>query len=194
MLLDLYRFMVEARLARTNPATTPPRVRVQQKNLPAAPAAVIEDADIPDARLQLMVDLGSRQGLRLSEIVQIHSHDLIPGPAGWSLIVHGKGSKDRTLPLHEDIAARVLAAGPGWLFPSPLGGHLSANYVGVMISDALGAGWSAHSLRRRFATQVYEGSHDLRSVQLLLGHSDLSTTQRYLDTQTTALREALAFS
>lgn len=195
-LLDFYRFLVDAGHARRNPVEQLPRVRVPQRNLPAAPEEVIAAAQTDDPRVRLMIDLAARQGLRRAEIVAIHSHDLIPGPDGWSLTVHGKGGKDRTIPLHDDIAGRILAAGKGWLFPSDrsASGHLTGARAWKLMGDALGPGWAPHSLRRRFATQTYEGSHDLRSVQLLLGHSDLSTTQRYLDTRTTALRDALRYS
>lgn len=108
-----------------------------------------------------------------------------------STLVHGKGDKDRTIPLHEDIAAQILAAGPGWLFPTPRSdGHLTPNYVGVVITQALPRGWSAHSLRRRFATSTYDASH-LRAVQLLLGHTSLATTQVYIGSRAEGLRAAL---
>lgn len=194
-LRDFFKFAVASKWMKTDPARALPPIQRPQKNLPAAPEAVIEAAAIEDPRVELMVALAARQGLRRAEIVGIHRHDMVPTADGsWVLIVHGKGGKDRTVPLHDDIAARMLAQPSGWLFPSPAGGHLSASYAGKLLSDALGEGWSAHSLRRRFATQVYTGSHDLRAVQLLLGHADLATTQRYLDTQTHALRDALAFS
>ena len=74
--------------------------------------------------------------------------------------------------------------------PSLGAGHLSVNHVGVLVRRATG-GWPAHSLRRRFATAAYDGSHDLRAVQQLLGHSSLATTQRYVATRPETLREAL---
>lgn len=126
-------------------------------------------------------------------VCQIHARDLYRDETGWLLIVHGKGGNDRTIPLHPDLAARMrLRAGRGWLFPSPDGSHLKPGYVGVLMSEALPDGWTAHSLRRAFATQTFRRSHDLRAVQLLLGHSSLATTQVYLGSGVGDMRAALA--
>lgn len=189
---DFYRFMVKAGKMRRSPADDLPAIRVPRREPRPAPETVVRRPY--DARLQLMVDLGARQGLRRNEIAQVNTRDLVPDAVGWSLIVHGKGSKERTVPLLPDVAARLLAAPPGWLFPSPNGGHLAANYVGVLISNALGEGWSAHSLRRRFGTKVYAESHDIRAVQKLLGHADLSTTQMYVGMDSDQLRAAVGFA
>lgn len=123
----------------------------------------------------------------------VTSHrDLRRDLLGWSLVVHGKGARERAIPLHDDIADRVIAAGPGWLFPSDrsASGHLSASRAGTLISQAL-KGWPSHSLRRRFATKINAETHDLRAIQKLLGHADLSTTQRYVGTDSAQLRAAV---
>jgi integrase len=191
-LVDFYRFAVESGRLRHSPAEALPRVRVHRKNLPPAPDAAIDAADA-DARVMLMIELAARQGLRRCEIAAIHGRDVFPDLTGWSLVVHGKGGKDRTIPLHADLAERIRAeAGHDWLFPSPSGGHLTPGHVGVLISRALPDGWTAHSLRRTFATRTFQRSHDLRAVQLMLGHSSLATTQVYLGTEMGDLRAALA--
>lgn len=187
---DFYRFLVEDGKIRRNPALGLPKVKIPRREPRPAPEVVVRA--VYDPRVQLMVDLGARQGLRRAEIAVIHSRDVVPDLIGFSLIVHGKGSKERTVPLHPDVADRIIAAGPGWLFPSSRsGGHLTANYVGVLLSRKLGSGWTAHSLRRRFATKIYTESHDLRAVQKLLGHASLSTTQQYIGTDPEGLRDAL---
>lgn len=189
-LRQFYGFLRSAGTIRSNPALGLPVIRVPQREPRPAPESVVNVAR--DERTQLMVDLGARQGLRRAEIAAIHSRDLVRDLSGWSLIVHGKGSRERTIPLHDDIAARIRAAGPGWLFPSPRPGeHLTANRVGCILSAELGDGWTAHSLRRRFATKIYSESHDLRSVQQLLGHASMETTQRYIGTSTETLRDAI---
>ena len=63
--------------------------------------------------------------------------------------------------------------------------------VGVILDRALPEGWSSHSLRRRFATKIYNETKDLRAVQQLLGHTSLDVTQRYIGTRGDALRDAL---
>ena len=65
---------------------------------------------------RLMLRLGAEAGLRLSEIAAVHSRDVLEGDAGPSLIVRGKGDKQRIVPISEDLAKRITAA-PGWLFP-----------------------------------------------------------------------------
>lgn len=190
---DFYRWMVTSRRIRRNPAADLPPVRVPRREPRPAPESALREAR-GDARAQLMLDLAARQGLRRAEIAAIHSRDLVPDLDGWSLIVHGKGSRERTIPLHPFLADRIRQAGPGWLFPSPRGGHLTPGRVGVIISGALADGWTAHSLRRRFATQVNDGSHDLRAVQRLLGHASVATTERYVATGREQLRDAIRWA
>jgi integrase/recombinase XerC len=189
---DFYRFLVSTKAIRHSPAEDLPPIRYYRRNLPAAPEAAIEAVQ-GDERVRLMVDLGARQGLRRCEIAAVHTRDLRRDPNGWLLVVHGKGSKERTIPVHPDIAERIAAAPRGWLFPGR-NGHLSVSRVGVLISRAMPGGWSPHSLRRRFATKAYEGEHDLRAVQLLLGHSSLMTTQIYIDTGSASMRSALGWA
>ena len=99
------------------------------------------------------------------------------------------------MPLLPDVASRLTALPRGWAFPSPRGhGHITTNHVGTLISRALPQGWTAHSLRRRFATSVYRGSHDIRAVQVLLGHSSVQTTQVYVGVEQAELRTALRFA
>lgn len=193
-LRDFYAMLVRVGRIKTNPADDLPVIRVKNRAmLPAPESAVMGRQDLDD-RTRLMLDLGARQGLRRIEIARIHSRDLVREEHGWSLIVHGKGDKDRMIPLHADIGERIHAAGPGWLFPSPRGGHMAATSVGKILTDVLPEGWSAHSLRRRFATRIYDESKDLRAIQQLLGHASLDVTQRYIGTRADSLRSALGHS
>ena len=187
---SFYGWLHRGRRIKSNPALGLPAVRPVRREPRPAPEWVIS-AGRCDDRTRLMIDLAARQGLRRAEVAAIHSRDLVADLEGWSLIVHGKGSKDRLVPLFEDVAARIRAHGHGYLFPSPGGGHLTPNRVGVLVSAALPPGWTAHSLRRRFATKAYEGGHDLRSVQRLLGHASIETTQRYVAVGTADLRKAM---
>lgn len=186
---SFYSHLAAAGRIRRNPALGLPPIQRPRREPRPAPEAIVQ-RPASDQRVQLMVDLGARQGLRRCEIVAVHSRDLIPDLTGWSLVVHGKGSRERTIPLHDDIAARIIAHGPGWLFPSPTGGHLSANYISVLIRRELD-GWTPHSLRRRFATKIYAETHDLRAVQMMLGHAQLTTTQLYVGVDPGSLRDAL---
>ncbi|MGC4106037.1 MAG: tyrosine-type recombinase/integrase [Thermomicrobiales bacterium] len=156
--------------------------------------ALARHAADPDVYLMLL--LAGGQGLRRGEIAQIHSNDLFPDLIGHSLRVHGKGSKERIVPLEPAIAALLLDRGPGWAFPSPAPGrageHLTAGNVGVVIRRALPTGWSAHTLRHRFATVAYARTRDLLAVQELMGHSRPETTRGYILMPAEPLRAAVA--
>lgn len=187
---DFYRFMLSEGKVRRDPAAKLPAVSIPHTEPRPAPDAIIAAAKCGE-REKLMLDLAARQGLRRCEIAAIHSRDLVEDLLGWSLVVHGKGSRERTVPLLADVALKLQALPRGWAFPSPNGGHLTANHVGTLISRALPQGWTAHSLRRRFATTVYQGTHDIRAVQTLLGHSSVQTTQVYVGVDRAELRTAV---
>ncbi|MSS45921.1 tyrosine-type recombinase/integrase [Cutibacterium sp. WCA-380-WT-3A] len=150
-----------------------------------AVSAAMRDAD---ERTRLMVELASRCGLRRGEIACISSGDLVRDLDGWSLMVRGKGDKDRLVPLPDDIARALRRHGPGWVFPGQDHGHLSAARVGELVSAVLPEGWTCHTLRHRFATRAYWTSHDLLAVQDLLGHSKPETTRLYVLTEPSRLR------
>lgn len=136
-------------------------------------------------------------GMRVSEVCSLD----IPSIDLEQRIVRvvGKGNKERMLPIGRKALAVVkhylaeteglrrragYAAGEGPLFLNARGGRLTARSVGRIIKQhALESGLdhsvSPHALRHSFATHLLEGGADLRSVQELLGHASLSTTQRY---------------
>ena len=143
--------------------------------------------DDPD--LRLMVMLAAYAGLRRAEVASLHSSNVI----GDVLRVTGKGGKERDIPAHPAILD-LLRGREGYVFPGKVDGHLSPDWVGKRIKAALGkdSGWTAHSLRHRFATRAYAGERDLLTVQQLLGHSSVATTQRYTQVPDDAKRRAIA--
>lgn len=120
----------------------------------------------------------------------VHSRDVLEGDAGPSLIVRGKGDKQRIVPISEDLAKRITAA-PGWLFPGRWRGHVEKSYVSRHLTRLLPDGWGPHSLRHRYATRMYETTHDLLLVSKLLGHSSVETTQIYVAMPDSRLRVGL---
>ena len=147
-----------------------------------------------DARTRLILRLAGEAGLRRGEIAQISRDDVARDLMGYSLRVHGKSGTIRAVPLTEQLA-RVLIDYLGrryWLFPSPAGGHLTPRHVGKLASKAMPDIWTLHTLRHRFATVTYDGTRDLIVVQQLLGHSSVTTTQRYIATPPDRLRAAVA--
>jgi integrase/recombinase XerD len=160
-------------------------------------------------RLRAIVELLYASGLRVSELVGLPLAAVARDPR--FLLVRGKGGRERIVPLSEP-ARRALSdylahradfvpqtAGGGkterWLFPSRGGaGHLTRQRCGQLLKQlALQAGLdpqrlSPHVLRHAFASHLLDGGADLRSVQQMLGHADITTTQIYTHVQGERLR------
>ena len=171
-----------------------PTVRLRPVRVPPtrprpAPASVLPHRGDVDDRVELMILLAVYAGLRRAEIARLHTRDV----TGEGLRVAGKGGRVRVVPLHPVLEEKLGQVPAGFVFTSPRGGHLTADRVGRLVSAALGDGWSAHTLRHRFATRLYETSgHDLLAVQQLLGHASPATTQRYTLVASTHLAAAVA--
>jgi integrase/recombinase XerD len=146
-------------------------------------------------RLLAIVELLYATGLRVSELATLPVAAL---KAEGAMIVRGKGGKERMVPLGAPAMTAVHAYAPDrtafaggdetspWLFPSSgKQGVLSRRRIGQMLDDlAIQAGLdpkrvSPHVLRHAFATHLLTHGADLRTVQELLGHADLSTTEIY---------------
>jgi integrase/recombinase XerD len=160
-------------------------------------------------RLNCMIELIYASGLRVSELLGLQLSAVASDPA--YLMVRGKGGKERLAPLNESARAAVkayLEARAGflpkgskvnpWLFPSRgAGGRLTARRFAQLLDEAAAdAGIdpervSPHVLRHAFATHLLEGGADLRVVQTLLGHADISTTQIYTHVAEDRLREVV---
>lgn len=144
------------------------------------------------------------QGLRVSELCGLDA--LSFSGEGRLLTVLGKGDKERVVPVLPEVWETVgdyLAhwrpglvkpgRSTGALFLNVRGGRLTRQSVHAIVERSgrlVGIeGLHPHTLRHSFATHLIEGGADLRSVQELLGHADISTTQRYTHLDMTHLRE-----
>jgi integrase/recombinase XerC len=143
-----------------------------------------------------ILELLYASGLRVSELAGLDWPDL--DLEARTLRVMGKGGKERMVPFGQPAAqalARWLEVWEGVRKSTPArqepiflnyrGTRLSARSVGRIVDRyvekaALAAGVHPHTLRHTFATHLLEGGADLRTIQELLGHSSLSTTQRYV--------------
>jgi integrase/recombinase XerD len=145
-------------------------------------------------RLLCLLEVLYATGLRVSELIQL------PATAATQderiLIVRGKGDKERLVPLNAaakavmrdylELTSKARGAHSEWLFPS-FGetGHLTRQHAAREIKGlAVAAGLlpervSPHVLRHAFASHLLQNGADLRVVQTLLGHADISTTQIY---------------
>jgi integrase/recombinase XerD len=167
-------------------------------------AAAREGVDDPDrpildrlraARMTALLETLYASGLRVSELVSLKRSAARPGLDVLSIV--GKGSKERIVPLTDAAkgamssylevlrAARRDHASP-WLFPSSgESGHLTRqHFARDLKATATAAGIrpdrvSPHVLRHAFASHLLQNGADLRSVQMMLGHADIATTQIY---------------
>jgi len=168
--------------------------------------------DAPDSakasgiRDHAMVELLYATGIRVSELIHLRTSSL--DLAKGLIRVTGKGKKQRIVPIHAESAktiqnymdgARLTLLDPGsspYLFVTARGGPMTRQAFWASLTlNGKKAGifhnLSPHVLRHTFATHVLEGGADLRSVQTMLGHSDLSTTEIYTHVVRSRLRDTL---
>jgi integrase/recombinase XerD len=162
-----------------------------------AAARAVEGPD--GRRLVALLELLYATGLRVSELVALPVAAVMRDQR--VLVVRGKGGKERMIPLHDaaraaitawlaarsqELAKRGAGSASPWLFPSHgASGHLTRHRFGQLLKEiAVAAGLdrrkvSPHVLRHAFATHLLDHGADLRSVQKMLGHADIATTQIY---------------
>lgn len=146
-----------------------------------------------DYRNKAMLELMYSTGVRISELINIKIHDL--NINNCTLKVIGKGSKERIIPVG-DYALKYTEIylnnyrhlfnknNSDYLFLNPSGNKLSRQAFfktikKIALEKNIKVDFSPHTLRHSFATHMLENGADLRTIQELLGHSDLSTTQIY---------------
>ncbi len=192
------RYLIIEKIIEENPAETlhPPK---QWERLPKALDITdikgLLDTEIP-ARFYLrdtaMLELMYSSGLRVSEIVSLKVEDI--NFQGGFLRVMGKGSKERIVPINQRASEKIkryfteLRAGvlkgrtSAFVFLSNRGEPMTRQRFWQALKDygkAAGLNITPHSIRHSFATHLLDGGADLRSVQKMLGHADISTTQIY---------------
>lgn len=209
-LRGLYRFMVQDGLRADDPAQGLDAPRLSR---PLPKALTVEDVsallqcaaartDHKGLRLTCLLEVIYASGLRVSELLALPHPPLGPDPR--FLQVRGKGGRERLAPMspealealsrYLEVRTMFLVKGQPspWLFPSRgAEGHLTRQAFGIALKQlARDAGIdhrkvSPHVLRHAFASHLLAGGADLRSLQKMLGHADISTTQIY-----THVREA----
>jgi len=213
-LRSFYKFLIRRGLVSVNPLSTI-RTPKQEKRLPRcldleqvqklldAPG----DADLLSARDKAMLEVLYSSGIRVSELVELETADL--DLQEGVLRVRGKGRKDRFTPIGSQAIkalqryfemrnvdlrcqqSRDIAR----VFLNKHGEALSTRSVRrkldkYLVTAGLDPGISPHTLRHSFATHLLNNGADLRSVQELLGHQSLSTTQIYTHLSTARVKQA----
>ncbi|HNT33740.1 MAG TPA: site-specific tyrosine recombinase XerD [bacterium] len=210
-LRQFFRFLVHEKITDQDP-TVHLRSPKQIKHLPqfltqeemerllAAPDAT----DPRGIRDRTMLEVLYATGLRISELLSLRIED-VDLRLGF-VRTRGKGDKERIIPMHSQAVSllqdyientrTVFDKGIGGtvVFLNPSGRRLSRmGFWKILRKWGLKAGiaksFSPHTLRHSFATHLLQGGADLRSIQELLGHSDISTTQTYTHVEQNRLRE-----
>jgi integrase/recombinase XerD len=205
-----YRHLVREGAARRDPTEhldAPRAARPLPRALSREAATALVEA--PDTRRpagvrdRAVLELLYATGMRASECLGLRLEDL--NLAAGYVICTGKGSRQRLVPVGGealDWVRRYLGEvrplhtrrrDAGRLFVNPRGGPLSRQSLWTLVRRAaaaagLGRRVSPHVLRHSFASHLLEGGADLRSVQAMLGHADISTTQIYTHLPTSALK------
>jgi integrase/recombinase XerC len=186
---------------RVKPGAPRPVSEDQARGMIAEPALDPDREGWEVVRDQAVLTLLYGCGLRISEALSLKRRD---APLAESLRITGKGSKTRIVPVlpavREAVDIYVSEAPFGLapddaLFRAKRGGPLSPRHVQATVQNlrsrlGLPASATPHALRHSFATHLLGAGADLRSIQELLGHASLSTTQRYTEVDAAALLSA----
>jgi len=214
-LRSFFNFLVKKGAVKYNPAKlvkSPKKEKKLPKVLsPDEVFALLEapsGEDLLSVRDRAILELFYASGLRLSELAGLNLEDL---DLSQGLIrVMGKGKKERVVPIHQrakdklkkwlerraDLKKSVLDEDARRaVFLSKKGSRLSARAIELLLGKYLKKAGiyrpaTPHSLRHSFATHLLDSGMDIRSIQELLGHSSLSTTQRYTQVSLKELMEA----
>ena len=207
-----HRFLAREELSDANPADSvviPKKPDKLPGSLSIAQVNALLDQPFPDdargARDRAMLEVLYGCGLRASELVGLDVGDI--DFDGGVLRVFGKGSRERIVPI-SGMAERVLQSyiydgpraelsmkGKGCpaVFLNARGGRITRQALHSIVAragEAVGiAELHPHTLRHSFATHMLEGGADLRAIQEMLGHSDISTTQIYTHVSRAHIRE-----
>ncbi len=199
-LRGLYRWLLLDKRMQHDPTLnleSPKSWKTLPKSLAAPEVAAMLDASAVAAR-QLhagpavlrntaILELLYAGGIRVSELTSVKVEDF--APVAGRILVRGKGDKERLVPLGraavealtrylQDGRPRLVKADRSTVFLSMRGRPLTRGWVWSLVKKA-GSGASPHQLRHSCATHMVDNGADLRSVQTLLGHADIGTTQIY---------------
>ena len=214
---QIYRFAFEEGWRPENPAIQvdspgqdkrlPQTLSVPEVDKLLQAARVYGRTEADRSRNTCLMELLYATGMRVTELVSLPVTSARGDPR--MLLIRGKGGKERMVPLSEDArdalalwldvldGSRAPRTPPSpFLFPSrSAAGHLTRHRFYVLIKELAVQGGvdpknvTPHTLRHAFATHLLEGGADLRAIQTMLGHADVSTTEVYTHVLQTRLAE-----
>jgi integrase/recombinase XerC len=200
---SFYRWLAQEGVVEQNPAALVSTPKLPKK-LPRVPTIeemnTVLDGQMPEVasfpeRDRIMFELLYGCGIRNSELVGINLDDI--RLSSEAILIRGKGKKERYVPFGDSVKAALAAYLPPRqqtlaerkknttaLLINQRGGRLTTRSVGriikkVAVAKGLSPDVHPHTLRHAFGTHMLEEGADLRSIQEMLGHERLSTTQRY---------------
>ena len=201
---EFFRFLITEKVI-----TTTPLNRLHNPKLPKSLPVFLNSQEIEDIcnvakaettpslrRMVVMIKLIFSSGLRVTELVSLHENSI--NFEHKQILIHGKGNKERIVPISKDTIKELFKyleyrdefignSKNTWLFPSltSLSGHITRDaFFKNLKKLAIKAGVSPskvfpHALRHSFATTLINNKADLRSIQKMLGHESIATTEIY---------------
>jgi integrase/recombinase XerD len=205
-LRGFYKFLMIEKIIAENPAANlelPKRQKILPKFLSADEIELLISSagDLRNSmRLRAMLELIYASGLRVSELCGLPANAIL----GDKLLIHGKGAKERLVPMHvgaREALDKWMSARSGdskYVFPGiGKSGHVTRDgFFKILKKCAALAGIdpkrvSPHVLRHSFASHLLAGGANLRAIQTMLGHEDISTTQIYTHVLPDKLRDTV---
>ena len=206
-LRGFYKFLMLEKIITTNPTKN---IELPKRTRPLPKLLSVDEIDLlissagdikTSTRLRAMVELVYASGLRVSELCELPMTAIL----GDHLLIHGKGAKERMVPMHAgaikalnkwldargDIDSKYVFPGTGQ------SGHITRDgFFKILKKCAVLSGIdptrvSPHVLRHSFASHLLSGGANLRAIQTMLGHEDISTTQIYTHVLPDQLRETV---
>jgi len=206
-LRTFYKFLMLEKIISKNPTANlelPKRNRALPKYLSPEEIELLisSSGDIKTSvRLRCMIELLYASGLRVSELCELP----MSANLGDKLLIHGKGAKERLVPMHAEAQQALQKwldmrgdVDSKYVFPTNSSmGHITRDgFFKILKKCAILAGIepervSPHVLRHSFASHLLAGGANLRIIQTILGHEDISTTQIYTHVLPEKLRETV---
>ena len=206
-LRGFYKFLMLEKIITTNPTKN---IELPKRARPLPTLLSVDEIELlissagdtkNSTRLRAMLELVYASGLRVSELCELPMTSIL----GDHLLIHGKGAKERMVPMHAgaiDALNKWLAqrgdTDSKYVFPGSVKtGHITRDgFFKILKKCAVLAGIepsrvSPHVLRHSFASHLLAGGANLRVIQTMLGHEDISTTQIYTHVLPEKLRDTV---